>query len=87
MTSILRCHAIDLAKKLKAGLESKGVKFLFNSPTNQLFPILPDEKLEELSRNFGFSYWQRVDDKNSCVRFCTSWATSEQAVEKLLESI
>jgi len=80
-------HAIDLAKKLKAGLESKGVKFLFNSPTNQLFPILPDEKLEELSRNFGFSYWQRVDDKNSCVRFCTSWATSEQAVNKLLENI
>ncbi len=80
-------HAIKLARKLKAGLAQKGIEFLFDSPTNQIFPILPDTKLEELSKDFGFSYWQRVDKNNSCIRFCTSWATSEEAVDKLLESI
>ena len=55
--------------------------------TNQQFPIVPDEALEKLGRDYSFSFWQKVDEKRSAVRFCTSWATTEEAVDALIASI
>lgn len=80
-------HAIEMAKRLRYAFAEKGYSFLVDSPTNQTFPILADEDLEKLSKEFEFSYWQRVDEKHSAVRFCTSWATTEEAVEKLIEAV
>jgi threonine aldolase len=43
--------------------------------------------LERLSENFVYSNWQRVDDRHSAVRFCTSWATLPENVEQLIAAI
>jgi len=80
-------HADKTAMKIKDACIKKGYKMLTDSPTNQQFPIMPDTVLEKLSKDFAYSYWQRIDEKNSAVRFCTSWATNEADVDKLVEAI
>ena len=80
-------HAIDQAFRLRDGLRAKGYRFLCESPTNQQFPILEDAQIETLSRQFGFEFWQRIDATRSAVRFCTSWATTEEAIDALLAAL
>ena len=57
---------------------------LVDSPTNQQFPVLPDTEIDRLSGQFSFSFWEKADETHSAVRFCTSWATTEEAVERLI---
>ena len=66
-----------------AALKALGVPFLVDSTTNQLFPILPDAVLTELAKTYVFSEQERVDDTRRAVRFCTSWATKPENVERL----
>ncbi|WP_234124326.1 threonine aldolase family protein [Clostridium hydrogenum] len=80
-------HADELAKLIKAACIKKGYSFLSESSTNQQFPIMPDSVLEKLKQNFQFSYWERIDEKFSAVRFCTSWATKKDDVLKLIAAI
>ena len=80
-------HAIELAEKLRGALEEKGYPYLVENRTNQIFPIMPDEHLEQLGKEFGYCYQQRVDENHSAVRFCTSWATREENVDALIGAI
>ena len=79
------CKKADqLAQKLRSAFEAKGYRMLVDSPTNQQFPVLPDTEIDRLSGQFSFSFWEKVDETHSAVRFCTSWATTEEAVERLI---
>ena len=80
-------HAARLADKLRYAFKAAGYDFLVDSPTNQIFPIMPDEKLDKLRENYSFSYQQRIDETHSAVRFCTSWATKEENVDKLIQEL
>ena len=80
-------HAVALAKELREALTEKGYPFLVNSPTNQLFPILPDAHLDALRGEYAFSYQCRVDESHSAVRFCTSWATRPEDVCQLIADL
>lgn len=80
-------HAIDMAKLLKKGLSEIGYQFYVDSVTNQQFVIVPNEKLEELKENYGYEYQMPYDENSSVVRFCTSWATKEENVLKLIEDM
>ena len=80
-------HAMKLALKIKYALKDMGVELLFDSPTNQQFPIFKDEVLEKLSEKYSFSFWCKPKDGYSAVRICTSWATKEENVDALLEDI
>lgn len=79
----IAAHADRLADQLRAALKALGVPFLVDSTTNQLFPILPDAVLTELAKTYVFSEQERVDDTRRAVRFCTSWATKPENVERL----
>ncbi len=76
-------HAVNLAQKVRAGFAECGYPFLYPSPTNQQFPILPNALLPELSEKYAFSHWQKYDEYHTVTRFCTSWATQEAAVAAL----
>lgn len=78
-------HAVEAAKKIRTALEEKGIKFLFDSPTNQIFPIFPDEIYEKLSKKFSFAFWEKRDERHTAVRICTSWATKNEDVDKLID--
>ena len=80
-------HANTLAKKLRDGFARLGYDFLFPSPTNQQYPILPDSLLKKLEARYSWCFWEKVDDEHSAVRFCTSWCTEESAVDALLRDV
>jgi len=78
-------HAMRLADKLRAAFEEKGYEFLKKTPTNQIFIVLDDEKKAQLEKKVAFSFWEKLDEKHTAVRFVTDWATTEEDVDKLIE--
>lgn len=78
-------HAVEMADILKEGFKEKGYSFYIESKTNQQFIILENSKLEELSKKVKFSFWEKVDDEHTVVRFATSWATEKADILKLIE--
>lgn len=76
-------NAINTAEALKKILREKGCQFYLESPTNQIFVVLEDEKLKELGREVKFSFWEKKDEDHTVVRFATSWATRMEDVEKI----
>ena len=74
-------HALILAERLRDAITEAGFGFYAESPTNQLFPVLPDEILEQLRERYAYTYQCRVSDTHSAIRLCTSWATLEEHVE------
>ncbi len=80
-------YANQMAMLIRNACIQKGYSFLSPSLTNQQFPILPNKLLDELKKNFEFSFWQKIDDDHSAVRFCTSWATQLDDVLELVADI
>ena len=78
---------MKMAELLKSGLSELGYKFYADSPTNQQFVIVADEKLKQLDEKYSYEYQMRYDEKHSVVRFCTSWATKEEHVLALIEDM
>ena len=74
-------HALKLADQMRDAFIQCGFTFYVDSPTNQLFPILPDALLEKLAQKYVYTYQCRVDETHSAVRFCTSWATKQNCVD------
>ena len=79
--------AVRLADKIRATLDELGVNYLVPGITNQIFPILSDNCLTELAKEFCFTEMERVSDTHRAIRFCTSWATTEENVEKLCDAL
>lgn len=77
-------HAIDMAHKLKAGIERLNIPFYSSSPTNQQFLILPDDVVTELEKDYGIEIQERMEGGKTAIRLCTSWATKEENVDKIL---
>ncbi len=77
-------HANEQARRLEQGLVRLGYGFFAQSPTNQLFPILPHRVKKTLDGVFGYTDWCKVDEENDAVRFCTSWATPPEMIDALL---
>jgi len=80
-------HAMNMAKLLRNGLKELGYEFYADSPTNQQFVIVSDDKLKQLDEKYSYEYQMRFDEKTSVVRFCTSWATKEEHVCQLLDDM
>lgn len=76
-------HANTLADQLRETLERLGYPLFVPGATNQVFPVLPDALLSRLSESFSFSEQQRVDENHRAVRFCTSWATTQENMDTL----
>ena len=77
-------NAIETAALLREGLRKKGYTFYNSSPTNQLFLVMENSRLEELKNHVVYSFWEKADDTHTVIRFATSWATAREDVEKLL---
>ncbi len=80
-------HANEMADLLRQGFQNAGYPFLSESPSNQIFPILPNSTIKKLQENYAFIVWGPVDDNHSAIRLVTSWATKEENIEKLLRNI
>lgn len=80
-------HANQMAAKLREGIKKAGYDFLSESTTNQIFPVLPEDKIEKLLKNYDFYVWQKLAGEMSAIRLITSWATREAAVDSFLKEL
>jgi len=80
-------HANQQAMKMKNTMAEKGVQFLSDTYTNQIFPVISNEMIEILSEKFEFYVWKKIDEKYSAIRLITSWNTSDEAVDSFNEMI
>ena len=74
-------------KRINEAFVAKGIGFLSDTCTNQLFPILTQRQIAQLSADFDFYLWQKVDAEHTAIRLITSWATEDSQVEALLRVI
>lgn len=80
-------HANRMAALIRRACLDAGFKLLYDSPTNQQFPILPQDALKELEQEYAFAHIKRIDKNLSAIRICTSWATREEDVRQLTADI
>lgn len=78
-------HAIRMADRLRTAFAEKGYRFFMETTTNQIFIVLENTKIEKMKKQVIFSFWERLDEEHTVVRVATSWATTEESVEKLIE--
>ena len=76
-------HAIEKAERLKRMFRERGYAFYLESPTNQQFIVLDNEKAEELRQLVRFTVWEKPDEGHIVARFCTSWATTDEELDEL----
>ncbi len=80
-------HAIDLAEKMKQIFRAHGIPFYIDSPTNQQFVVLENERMQKLQAKIGFECWEKKDEAHTVVRFATSWSTTESDLAALDEAL
>ena len=76
-------NAVDLAMVIRDALREKGIEFLYESPTNQQFPILTQEQMDALEGKIAFEIWDKLPDGRFITRFATSWATPIENIREL----
>lgn len=76
-------HAIDKAEEMKQLFIDKGYKFFIDSPTNQQFVIIPNDKMKILEQKVIFTHWEPYGPDAFVCRFVTSWATTDEQMEYL----
>ncbi len=77
--------AVALAAKIQDTIKTAGIPLYLESPTNQVFCIMENSRLEALGNEVEYSFWEKADETHTVIRFATSWATQEENVEKLCE--
>ena len=80
-------HAILMADAIRRTLDKKGYKYYIESPSNQIFVIIPNKDLEKLSEEFILSNEGKYDDNSTVVRVCTSWATKKEHVSAFIDAV
>jgi threonine aldolase len=83
----IAAHGISLAMKVREAFLAQGVELLYDSYTNQQFPILTDSEIEKFKENYSFEQWRDLGDGRRAVRFCTSWCTPEESIRQLIDDI
>ena len=76
-------HAIRMAMRMKNLFKQKGFEFYVDSPTNQQFVIMENEKVDQLSQKVKFTHFGQTDHYHTICRFVTSWATTEEELDEL----
>lgn len=80
-------QANEFAARIKKAFQKAGFPLLYSSPTNQQFPILPNEVAQKLAKKYVFARFGQPDKEHTVTRFCTSWATTEEHVAELEKDI
>lgn len=80
-------HAVEVAQYLQGGLKNLGIPMMVESPTNQIFPIVPDSLLPQLDKLCTYEVWGKADEDHTVVRFVTSFATPLESVERFLKTL
>ena len=74
---------MDMTRLLRQTLMRRGFRFYLDSPTNQQFILIENERLEKLKKDVALTLWERPDAEHSVVRLATDWSTTAEDIEAL----
>ncbi len=77
-------NGIRRAARLREALREKGYRLLFDSPTNQIFVEMTQEKRRKLEERVVMGFMENLPEERVIMRFCTGFATTEEEVEQLI---
>jgi threonine aldolase len=80
-------NAMRTARQLTLAFHAFGYRFLVKPQTNQIFPILENSLIEILQKDFEFYVWEEMNADSSAIRLVTSWATTDEAVDALINAL
>jgi threonine aldolase len=80
-------HANEMAAMLRGGILDHGYSFPVDSPSNQLFPALPDSVIQDLQKKYDFDIERPVGQGNTLIRLVTSWTTQKEMVQQFLDDL
>ena len=75
--------AVMLAAQIQKTLLEKGYHLLFASPTNQVYFVISNDKLQALGESVDYSFWEKYDEAHTVIRLSTSWASTQDEVNRL----
>ncbi|MBO5247875.1 MAG: aminotransferase class V-fold PLP-dependent enzyme [Clostridia bacterium] len=75
------------ADKIRDALKKNGFPLLYQGNANQIFTVFTNDILAFLNEKYAFDFWGKPDEYHTAVRICTSWATDDEAVKDLIDSI
>ena len=74
-------------KQFKDAFINIGCDFLTETFTNQIFPILNQHQIKELTKKYDFYVWKHINEKASAIRIITSWQTPTDIVDQFIHDI
>ena len=80
-------HADELADLIRDALFQNEIPLVMENRTNQIFCLLTEKQLQQLSEQFVLSVQDKMPDGRRLVRICTSWATKKEHVQMLIEHL
>jgi threonine aldolase len=79
--------ADEQAMRIRDAFLGANCGLMYNSYTNQQYPIVNNEVFDELSRSYSFAVWKKLAPNRTAIRIATSWATRDEDVDVLVEDI
>ncbi len=81
-------HANAMAARLQSGLKAKGWPLWVESPTNQVFAVVPDAIKPQIDAVCAYEDWCPAEEPgHTVIRFVSCFATEESDVDGLLAAL
>jgi threonine aldolase len=77
-------NAVNQALRLRQAMIDKGYQLYIDSPTNQQFFVIDNDRLAVLQQSVGVDIIEPVDATHTIIRLCTSWATTDEQIDHLI---
>ena len=78
-------NADEMADRIREALRAKGYRMVYENTTNQIFVSFDHATIERLEREVRLGFMERYDDDHTVMRICTSWATTAESVDRLID--
>lgn len=73
------------ADRIRETLISKGYQLTMPNATNQIMVVMDQQTIDRLSAHVRLGFMEKADDTHTVMRICTSWATTREQVDQLIE--
>lgn len=83
----MAAHANEMAEFIRDELGALGIEFYSDSPTNQIFPILPAAIVEKLEKEIAFHIWAPEKNGMIPIRLVTGWGTEKSDAQYLVRTV
>lgn len=79
--------AVEQAMRIKEAFQENSISLKYEAYTNQVFPILNQEQLNQLQEKYSVLVYEKEDETHDVIRICTSWGTRVENVDALVNDI